>query len=153
MLKERSSRLDGALAANTDLTERLSQAVRQNAATTKECAELRVEVEAAKAAAEEVAAGSAPKKTELALRQELEREQRSAQARVTSAVAEARGTTEGIPAAEETAQAATAERDGLAKELKAASEQTDRWRVLYEASLATDSPAASKEAVAEVRRC
>eukprot|EP00900_Chrysochromulina_parva_P023805 jgi/Chrpa1/6058/Chrysochromulina_OHIO_Genome00001742-RA len=147
VLKERSVRLEAALASNTSLSERLTLALRESDAAHKAAEKLRVEVDAARAAIEETCAGDAEKRSLLELRQELHREQLSTEARIAEAVAAVREPLSAqASAAEARATAATAQQDVLEAALATVRQTSDRWRVLYEASLgvaAADASSAS----------
>ena len=148
VLKERSVRLEAALASNTSLSERLTLALRERDAAHKAAEELRVEVDAARAAIEETCAGDAEKRSLLELRQELHREQLSTEARIAEAVAAVREPLSAqASSAEARATAATAQQGVLEADLATVRQTSDRWRVLYEARLGAATADASSASV------
>jgi hypothetical protein len=131
--KERSARLAVCLESNEDLSKRLSVAVSERDEAKKTAEQMLIEVAALRATLDEAADGSDVRKTELELREELRREQLSAEARVADVV---RPLKEKLLAAEEQAQADRAEGERTVVLLSEMRQEAGRWRVLYEASVA-----------------
>ena len=182
VLKERSTRLDAAVASNATLSENLKKALLDNQRIAKEAEEARAEKVAAHAAMEEVAASSPERKVELELRKTLKLDQLSAERRTAEAVGAAvsfaishhpkancpahsppmlpllalcppwvaqavqapccLAIPQVAPLKEELAtahrelEAARADKEEAVRKRAEAEQSGDRWRVLYEGSLA-----------------
>ena len=131
--KDNAARLSAALASNTALSERLALALRERDEASKARRHTSVELDAARATISELADSKGLTQSEAEVREALQHEKLATVERVSEAQ---QAQKEQLEHAQQEAQRAIAESTRYGDQARTVQQQADRWRVLYEASLA-----------------